>query len=332
MNRFVCVVALVCAGATAGCADKDTVLFVTNSSLGINFDSKPPTANIAYDRTEGFIGPRFPNGGTPPAVASIETGGTIFDPKVRQVYATGHAAVRATKGKDSPEGPEALEGDANQKKLMFFGTETTVGLKVGFGTNGTPDSLLFGYRRKEASIIPLGQETEVKDGKTVTKAVYPSVLASIDMNTHGRNLPETGLTTKQFFATGQAAVAMATNPNIAAAFAAKAESAALAGLSKTERDTVEAKVAAAFKSRDQKFNTIIECVGTPNGGIDKEKLGRLVAEANKNQGAPVLPADVANQTTQQDLKRRLGPPVFVNALYDGLPRDQTTGEVRCPAN
>jgi len=331
MKRFA-YLAMVAVSLTTGCADKNTVMFVTNSSLGINFDSKPPTANIAYDRTEGFIGPRFANGGAPPAVASIETGGSIFDPKVRQVYATGHAAVRATKGKDAPEGPETLEGEPSKRQLMFFGTETTIGLKVGFGTTGTPDSLLFGYRRKEASVIPLGEETEVKDGKTVTKAVYPSVLASIDMNTYGKTLPETGLTTKQFFATGQAAVAMATNPNIAAAFEAKATAAALASLSEDERRVLSAKVDATFKTADDRFTMIATCVGTANDGVDRDKLTRLVAAANAKRGTPILAADVANQTTQQGLKRRLGAPVFVNALYDGLPRNPSTGEVQCPAS
>jgi len=78
--------------ALAGCNDPNTVLFVTNSSLGINFDSKPATASIAYDRVEGFIGPRFENGGAPPAVASMQTDGNIFNPTVRQTYATGAAA------------------------------------------------------------------------------------------------------------------------------------------------------------------------------------------------------------------------------------------------
>ena len=126
------------AGLTVGCADKNTVLFVTNSSLGINFDSKPPTANIAYDRTEGFIGPRFPNGGAPPAVASIETGGTIFNPKVRQVYATGDAAVKATKGASADEGPQTLEGDKAKKELMFFGTKPRSASKSASGPPAPP--------------------------------------------------------------------------------------------------------------------------------------------------------------------------------------------------
>jgi hypothetical protein len=327
MNRFACLSLFAIAALVAGCADPNTVLFVTNTSLGINFDSKPPTANIAYDRTEGFVGPRFPNGGTPPAVASIESGGNIFEPKVRQVYATGHAAVRATKGPDTDEGPKNLEGDATKKKLMFFGTETTLGVKVGFGTNALPDSVLFGYRRKEASVIPLGENTE--NGKTT--AVYPSVLASIDMNTKTTSPTETGITSKQFFATGQAAVALATNPAVGAAFAAKAESAALASLSEDERKAVILKVDERFKTADEQFKEIASCVGTPDGGIDKAKLAKAVTDAN-TKGGNLLATDVANQTTVEGLRRRLGPPRFVSHLYMGLPRNPATGAVQCQAS
>jgi hypothetical protein len=60
---------------------------------------------------------------------------------------------------------------------------------MGFGTNGTPDSLVLGYQRKEISFIPLGAGS---DGK----AVYPSVLASIDTMSTMTGLKDTGLATK----------------------------------------------------------------------------------------------------------------------------------------
>src|SRR6187455_573354 len=108
ISSFLLTLAAAC--LLAACNDPNTVLFVTNSSLGINFDSKPATANIAYDRVEGFIGPRFENGGAPPAVASIQTDGNIFNPTVRQTYATGSAAVGATTGEAPRDAPDGLEG------------------------------------------------------------------------------------------------------------------------------------------------------------------------------------------------------------------------------
>src|SRR5262249_7580622 len=307
MNRFACLSLFSIAASVAGCADPNTVLFVTNSSLGINFDSKPPTANIAYDRTEGFVGPRFPNGAAPPAVASIETGGNIFEPKVRQVYATGHAAVRATKGPDAPEGPTTLESDDNNKrKLMFFGTETTVGIKVGFGTNTLPHTLLCGYRRKEASVIPLGEIKE--NGKTT--AVYPSVLASIDMNTNTTSPNEAGITSKQFFATGQAAVALANNEAVAAAFRARAIESAKSGLTAEQIRAAEiAGVASANVTRMQ-FNKIADFISNPDGTLNKAKLMQMATDANA-QSPRAVPANLVERLktdqTVDAVRRRVEP-------------------------
>ena len=42
-----------------GCASRlDTVVFVTKTSLGVDVEQTPPTASIAYDRVEGYFGPR----------------------------------------------------------------------------------------------------------------------------------------------------------------------------------------------------------------------------------------------------------------------------------
>jgi hypothetical protein len=87
--------------AMAGCASTDHVLFVTKTSIGIDFDAKPATASIAYDRIEGYVAPRYANGEIPPVVASVKSDGAIFKPAMRQVYATGDAAVIATGGKAS---------------------------------------------------------------------------------------------------------------------------------------------------------------------------------------------------------------------------------------
>lgn len=308
-----------------GCADKNTVMFVTNSSLGINFDSKPPTANIAYDRTEGFIGPRYPNGAAPPAVASIETGGSIFDPKVRQVYATGDAAVKATKGPSAGDGPQTMEGDPNQRQMMFFGTETSIGLKVGFGTNGTPDSLLFGYRRKEASVIPLGErkvEESGPNGQKVEKtvAVYPSVLASINMNVDAKTAADTGLTTKQFFATGQAAIALGTNEEIAVAFRAQAIRAAKSGL--TDDDIRAAKAAGsadAATAKDQ-LAKIVDFVTAADGSLDKTRLNQLVDDARKEHAATV-PANLKNATSVGVLRDWIAPlKLTISALFSAIPK------------
>jgi hypothetical protein len=211
--------------ALTGCTTTNEVLFVTKTSLGIDFDAKPATASIGYDRTEGYIAPRYENGEIPPVVASIKSDVAIFNPTIRQVYATGDAAVIAVSG--APEvvlnilDPVEANGIhkkklQGEKKLMFFGTNTTTGLKVGF-TSYLPDSFLFGFKRKEYSFIPLGTVGTGADAHDV----YPSVLASIDT---GANVSTTGvientsLSSSQFFATGRAARELAANDDVNKAF------------------------------------------------------------------------------------------------------------------
>jgi hypothetical protein len=207
MRNNVTVTLTVCSVlALAGCADH--VLFVTKTSLGIDFDSQPASASIAYDRIDGYIAPRYDNGEIPAVVASVKSDGGIFNPQIRQIYATGDAAEIVVEARANPAKTENKEGPKLQgnKKLMFFGSTTTTGLKVGFST-GLPDSLIFGFRRKEFSFIPLGT---VGTGAEAYD-VYPSVLASIDTSARAGTPSETGLRNIQFFATGQAARSLATN-------------------------------------------------------------------------------------------------------------------------
>lgn len=219
-----------------GCAD--SVLFVTKTSIGIDFDTKPPSASIAYDRTEGYLGPRYDNGAVPPVYGRILSDAAIFNAQVRQIYATGGAARRVLLAKGAcaneenkevkaskevcQSSPPELEGN---KRLMFFGTTTSTGLKVTFSPEYQyPDSFHLGYKRKEFSFIPVG--TITKDGKTVD--TYPSVLAAIDTRASAStgkfgigataatesSAPSAGLLTGQFFATGTAAEQLAMNDDI----------------------------------------------------------------------------------------------------------------------
>lgn len=303
MRCFVAVLGAVAVATLAGCSDPNHVLFFTNSSLGINFDSKPATANVAYDRTEGFIGPRFENGGTPPAVASMETDGNLFNPMVRQTYATGAAAVGATTGQVPSDAPKGLAGAPDKRKLMYFGTTTTLGLKVGFAAAGAgapaPDSFLFGFRRKEASIIPIAEHVE-KDG--TTKGVYPSVLASIRVNIKSAitDPNEVGLTSRQYFATGEAAEALSTNETVRAAFLAKAQEAALSGVTLTAAQIREARAAGvtAGKAVQIKLNKIMEVISKTDGTLDEAALDDLVAAARAEDQANV-PANLSVRLKQK---------------------------------
>ena len=250
----------------------DHVMFVTDTSLGINVESKPATASIAYDRTEGFIGPRYSDGTIPPVVASLQTGGNVFNPAIRQFYATGNAAVLATSASSSntpPRQPASSSGPSSNGstdprntigKLAFFGTSTTIGVKVGFdGQAPLPDSFVFGYRRKEFSFIPVDDADNGTGG-----GGYSSTLASIDSNTSTSNPAgvtvagpgSVGLSATQFFATGIAADNLATNPGVARAMSFAAATAASATLSPTQAAQVQALVGTINQSTSNAITKI----------------------------------------------------------------------------
>jgi hypothetical protein len=202
--------------ATA-CADADNVLFVTVTNIGIDADTKPPNVTIGYDRYEGYIGPVYENGSMPPVVARLESNLAVFNPEIRQVYATGDAAKFVTS--DEQPTPKKLSG---AKKVAFVATGTNIGLKVSFIGNA-PESFSLGYKRKELSFIPLirpeGADAAHEDS-------YASVIASIDMNVNTPSLSDTKLGVSQFFATGIAAEQLASkNPEIRKVFKKIAEQA-----------------------------------------------------------------------------------------------------------
>ncbi|MEI9885546.1 MAG: hypothetical protein WDN08_03450 [Rhizomicrobium sp.] len=292
-------IALACVGL-AGCVKPDSVLFVTDTSLGINVETKPATVSVAFDRIEGYIAPRYDNGALPPVVASIQTGGTVFNPRIRQVYATGAAAVRAVRTPGAPTGPSDLTGG---KQLVFFGTATTVGFKAGFDT-GTPvpDSLLFGYRRKEFSYIPLGTVTDPGGQQHDT---YASALASVDSNTTTTGALSgasgAGLTHAQFIATGLAADTLAVNPDIQRAFGTVAANALNAPPAAVELSNSLAKISALLPSDPVAF---------------KAALPGVVAKAYPD---PTNPAAVKlnSFTSKSDLMAYLGQsPIIAEWLAD----------------
>ncbi|NOH60572.1 hypothetical protein [Vibrio sp. RE88] len=186
----------------SGCASPDKAIFVTSTSMSLlEGDSKPAGVSIGYKRVEGYLGPNNADGTAPPIIASIQSDGEIWNPKIRQLYATGLAATVAS----SDEKCKKINNRSGKdKKLMFFGTSTNTGLSIGT-TSDIPDSFVFGYKRKEFSLIPL-----VKINND--NYSYPSVLASIDttgeLDDSSSNV-NTALKTNQFFATGDAACNLA---------------------------------------------------------------------------------------------------------------------------
>jgi hypothetical protein len=187
---------------SAGCASHDRAVFVTKTSMGIlDADTTPPSLTVAYDRTEGYYGPSYANGEAPPVAAIIQASNKVFNPQVRQLYATGRAAnIVANKEQAAPEKAEEL---IPESRMMFFGTSVNVGIKFSFmADKPLPTGMIFGYKRKEASYIPLGVTDR---GTTRERHHYPSVFASIDTSAKMREHNDGAFSVTQVFATGHAA-------------------------------------------------------------------------------------------------------------------------------
>lgn len=250
MSRIICIFCFISLIVFTGCATKNSVLFVTKTSLGIDFEGKPPALSIAYDRVEGYLGPRYNNGAVPPVLGRVQTDGGIFTAEVKQIYATGNAALTLA-GEKLISGPTDLEGE---KELMFFGTSTTTGLKVGF-TENVPDSFVFGFKRKEFSYIPVG----TKDNKDF----YPSVLATFDTTAKADSGVNAGLKGGQFFATGAVAEYLANNNDIRNYFNEQAKDAF-----KSYYETVNKQTEESLR--------ILRCYA----GIKEDSLSKVWEDAN----------------------------------------------------
>lgn len=310
--------AVVMASVISGCAGTDTVLFATKTSLGVDFDTKPPALQVAYDRTEGYFAPRYSNGTLPPVLATIDSDGAIFDAQVRQIYATGNAARILASSSHSTVGSDKLLKDGKER-LAFFGTSTTSGLKVGF-TNNLPDSFLFGFRRKEISFIPLGET--VQNGATVH--IYPPVLAAIDTTAAASgdaSGPKGGLKNAQFFATGIAAEELALNDAVGlrAYFKSRANA------------PIEAYIA-AVAAQEKEMATLFACYASlppdrrQSVWANADELG-LLPPGRRAQLASEPSAPRANALYTSELRQPAGErPARVNVL--GAHRRFVCGQAR----
>lgn len=216
MRHLPLVPALLTGLVLAGCASPTThATFVTKTSLAVlDVDTAPAGMSVAYDRVEGYIGPRLEDGSVLPVTGYIDTDGGILVRKIRQVYATGraaehvsaHTAAGAASAASAPSRP-ASAPELKSREVLFFGTGTNIGVKIGFEAGTVvPNSFNFGFRRKEISVIPVDQ------------GHMPSVFASIDNSAAAQEAqgakPAVEFGLNQFFATGSAAERLAQDPAI----------------------------------------------------------------------------------------------------------------------
>lgn len=196
---------LSCAFIISSCGYNEAI-FVTTTSIGLSAETAPPTISVAYDRFEGFIGPTDENGFAPPVVASIASNQSVFNPQVSQIYATGKAALDATvididgelDKRRKKVASNQIAHISGERRVAVFTVNQTTGLRVALNPETVIDSVVVGYRRKEASFLPL-IEDEHGDRR------YPSTLASVRRNTQIGSFEDTSDGVVQFFATGTAA-------------------------------------------------------------------------------------------------------------------------------
>lgn len=192
-----------------GCGDKDLV-FVTSTTAGLNFDSTTQQLNIGYDRTEGYLGPRFADGSVVPALAAFHGSASVGQQSVRDLYAAGKAAVTiANGGNDAKASDPPADNTEPPTPLgrVFVGTSTSAGIKVGFD-GATAAHVNVGYRRSVLGVVSPGIVN--RGGKSVL--VYPSVVASVDAANAISSPDATESKVGQFLIVGEAADRAALNP------------------------------------------------------------------------------------------------------------------------
>jgi hypothetical protein len=238
----------------AGCTSTDHVVFVTSTNIGIGADPATYSASIGYGRDELIVGPAYVDtGAMPPVFGSLKSNLSIFSPDVSQVYATGKAAqIVNDKNSTTPGSPPKLNG---KRRPMFFGTTSKVGLHVTFASElPTVD---FGYRRRELSIIPLQPSDLPADSSK--EDGYASTIASISLSTTTESLKRTGIDLRQFFATGAAADAVASDPDIKALFQQEAKNAVtdntIAGIKQSETRKLQIAAIVSCASKNNNFQT-----------------------------------------------------------------------------
>jgi len=262
MTRLRALAILIAAGSLTACTDYAT--FVTATTIGINADVKTQDVSIGYGRTELFTGPGYPEQGEAPrAVGYINSDLHVFQPHIRQLYATGDAAELVTTALPYPPAPHppAEPPYYGQRRALVFATGANVGLKLGFGagTAPVPSSIKFGYNREEASVIPLRSDVPTEQHRDR----YAPVLASMDMNLGGTATPSgTNLGITQFFATGSAARNLAAREKFRQYFQFQAQEA-----------IKSASLAANYLYGDA--GKKIEAFWKPNGAVDQANDQRI---------------------------------------------------------
>lgn len=211
-------------------------LFMTKSNVGVDIDTKPPTAEISIARKELAIAPAFEGGQTPPVLAGFsDHNRLLFGFGTSSVFAGGSAARILSQpysggehdgrlcldSAEAPKGVFRLFGlplkeyrlpAAGEIHPFVFGTDTSLGVKIAWSgmTAQFPDTVRVGFHRKEMALAPVFGQATREPGCTFSVEM-PSFIATINVDLEASEPTKTYLDYQQSFATGSAAVGLANN-------------------------------------------------------------------------------------------------------------------------
>lgn len=214
----------------SGCAS-DRALIGTKTNVGIDIDTKPPTADITIGRKEFAVLPTFVNTTSEnalPLATAFKLEGNFFNPKISQHFAGGAAAIDLVGGNSKENNSlttlcledndkiyseyKAQESKKGEPRRFFFFTSTSFGLKASWsGTEGPiPDSFKLGYNRKEFASPPIfvnkGCGATDPDKYSVR---MPSFYAKVRNEVKLNQFLNSTINHRQAFATGSAATEIA---------------------------------------------------------------------------------------------------------------------------
>lgn len=234
----------------SGCVGYNSAFMATKTNVGLDVDTKTPTAEISLARREVVVAPTFENGQTPPVEASFRMkGGWIFA-NVATTFAGGDAAATISDlfNRPTPNGAARTNQDTTLHlstapvrnhlgrkvrlqepgtvRPLIFGTDTSLGLKVAWSglTAQYPDSAKFGFNRKEMAYAPIFGATNASTGKYDVK--MPSFLATADTVNKTGAPNDSSFHYQQYFATGRAADLLALDADVRQALAQRLDFAA----------------------------------------------------------------------------------------------------------
>lgn len=234
--------------ALSSCVGVDRTVFFTKTNRGLDIASAPPTVSLDIGRDEGVITPQFQNGKTSSVLASFKTSSDeLFAANVGSTFATGDAAMTLATLYDSPyvgtvqpgqlelnERPtyrnstETVNFQEDDVRPLVFSTKTSLGLRVGWSsmTSTLPDNFTMGYNRTELALLPVTMQKESDSKYNINQA---SLLATLEYTLEGpTSAPsitddesDPDLVYLQYFATGEAASRLATQPKVRSSMLAR---------------------------------------------------------------------------------------------------------------